>query len=135
MYPIPIIRLVLVDNASRVLLLRRSEGTHEGDWCLPGGKIDYGETVEDAIRRELKEETNLDLRSFHFLFMQDCLPLKPGAAQYLNLYFKCAWSGILVLNGESTDYSWVCEASLEDRRIVFGNSEALGRYWTSCRSD
>ena len=41
---------------------------------MPGGKIDYGETVEQAARKELREETALECIAARFLFHQDSLP-------------------------------------------------------------
>jgi ADP-ribose pyrophosphatase YjhB (NUDIX family) len=43
-----------------VLLIHRRNPPH--GWALPGGFVEYGETVEDAVRREMKEETGLDLQ-------------------------------------------------------------------------
>ncbi len=50
--------IILVDG--RVLLIHRRNPPH--GWALPGGFVEYGETVEDAVRREMKEETGLDLQ-------------------------------------------------------------------------
>jgi ADP-ribose pyrophosphatase YjhB (NUDIX family) len=49
--------IILLDG--KVLLIHRRNPPH--GWALPGGFVDYGETVEDAVRREMKEETGLDL--------------------------------------------------------------------------
>jgi len=50
-----VVRLVVVGTDGRVLVLRRSRTAYaEGAWCLPGGKVDYGETVAQAIAKELR---------------------------------------------------------------------------------
>src|SRR5688572_21012508 len=105
-FPIPVVRPILPDEQKRVLLLKRTGGPHGGDWCLPGGKIDYGKTLEEVIRDELKQETDLDLKSFHFFFIQDSLPAQTGDTHYLNLYFKCRWNGSVTLNYESSAHIW-----------------------------
>lgn len=43
------------------LIARRGKGIHENIWEFPGGKVENGETKEEAILRELKEELNLNL--------------------------------------------------------------------------
>jgi ADP-ribose pyrophosphatase YjhB (NUDIX family) len=128
-FPIPVVRLILLDDHKRVLLLQRAGGAYDSTWCLPGGKIDYGGTVEETIRKELKEETDLDMYSFRLLFLQDSLPTHPGEKHYLNLYFECEWNGIVTLNHESCHSVWIDETELAQYKIVFDNDEALQYYW------
>jgi 8-oxo-dGTP pyrophosphatase MutT (NUDIX family) len=85
-----------------VLILRRAlNSTGGGLWCLPGGKVDYGDTVEQSAERELEEETGLRAVEPRFLFYQDSLPYGPGQMHCLNLYFECAAEGEVALNDES----------------------------------
>src|SRR5215467_2869257 len=50
---------VVIDGAGRLLLIRRKNPPYAGKYALPGGFVDVGETVEDACRRELMEETGI----------------------------------------------------------------------------
>ena len=59
--PVVAVRAIIVDDAAKVLVLRRPLGsTTAGGWCLPGGKAEYGETLDQAVRREVLEETGLE---------------------------------------------------------------------------
>ena len=53
------VAVVLVEN-NRLLLVKR-EGSYKDMWCIPCGHLEYNEDVRDAARREIKEETGLDV--------------------------------------------------------------------------
>lgn len=53
---------VLTDSAGRVLLIQRGQAPNQGKWTLPGGRVEWGESLEEALQRELLAETGLTAR-------------------------------------------------------------------------
>ncbi|MET4563542.1 NUDIX domain-containing protein [Lysinibacillus parviboronicapiens] len=52
---------VILDENNRILLVLRKKSPESGYWSLPGGKVDYMETIENAVIREIKEELGVDI--------------------------------------------------------------------------
>src|SRR3989338_11686814 len=52
---------LIVNDRGETLLLKRKSRNEIGKWCKPGGTVEYGETVEDAVRREIKEEFGVEI--------------------------------------------------------------------------
>jgi ADP-ribose pyrophosphatase YjhB (NUDIX family) len=64
--PTPVVSCVggiVHDAHGRLLLIRRGRDPHRGRWSLPGGRIEAGESPEQAVERELREETGLAVRA------------------------------------------------------------------------
>ena len=60
--PFPAVALVCRNEKGEILLVKRNQPPNVGDWCLPGGFIEIGETVQEAALREFKEETGLEAK-------------------------------------------------------------------------
>lgn len=58
-------------HRNRVLLIRRGGEPLKGEWSIPGGLIEVGEPLADAVRRELKEETGLDIEPLEMIEVFD----------------------------------------------------------------
>ncbi len=61
-YPIVGVAVIVRDHDGRVLLGRRAQGRYAGKWCIPCGRLEWGEDVRDGALRELLEETGLEAR-------------------------------------------------------------------------
>jgi 8-oxo-dGTP diphosphatase len=58
----------IIRNEDKFLLVKQAKGAaHEGLWAFPAGRVEDNESLEDALRREVKEETNLDISQIKFL--------------------------------------------------------------------
>lgn len=64
--PIPSVEAVIVMNGS-LLFLRRKNNPAAGQWWFAGGRIHKGESLEETLRREVKEETGLEIESYRFI--------------------------------------------------------------------
>jgi 8-oxo-dGTP diphosphatase len=127
--PVVAIRAIVRDGQGRILLLKRANSEYgEGQWCLPGGKLDYGDTPENTVKKELQEETNLAAENIAFMFYQNSPPMQPGKMHCVNLYFRCGSKGEISLNEESSDFVWVAPQDAARYQPVFGALEAIERY-------
>jgi phosphoglycolate phosphatase len=107
--PIATVGALIFDNSGLVLLVR----THKWSdlWGIPGGKIKWGEASEEALRRELKEETNLEVTDIEFAMAQDCIHSREfyRDAHFILLNYTCRCAGAVdvKLNDEAREFVWV----------------------------
>ena len=107
--PVVTVGGLIFNSSDQVLMVR----THKWSdlWGIPGGKIKWGESSLDALRRELKEETNLDITDIEFVLVQDCIHSKEfyRDAHFVLLNYTCRCTGepAVSLNDEAREYRWV----------------------------
>lgn len=124
------VRAIITNDSGGVLMLKRDATSHGDDeWCLPGGKIDFGQTAAEAVVKEVAEETLLNCRDIRFLFYQDSLPDQNIELHYVNLVFLCFVTGAVKLNSESSDYHWMKPDEIDKYKIAFNNDKILKKYW------
>jgi len=86
---------VIMDNNGRILLIKRKSlidsnklRVGDGEWSAPGGKVDFGERVEDALKREIAEEIGLEVKIKKFLGYTEQLMDNSNLHWFL-LHFLC----------------------------------------------
>lgn len=96
--------IILQDD--RILLVRHVKHG-KTYWLLPGGGVEYGESVAAALVREVKEETNLDIRVGDLVFVNDSIP--PDRHRHvLNLYFLASVEGGTLRIGNDSNLAELC---------------------------
>jgi len=110
----------LIFNAKgEVLMVRTHKWSNK--WGVPGGKIKFGETSEAALRREIKEETDLKVTDIEFVLVQDCIHSKEfyRDAHFVLLNYTCRATGKLdvKLNHEAQEFQWVTLAEAKKLKL------------------
>lgn len=102
-------KAVLINDESKILILRSSDKNekHAGEWDLPGGHIHEGEDDIDGLKREVKEETALDIAS----------PKKVFDDGRKKFYKTSQYYGTIELSDEHTEYEWVTVDELDSYTI------------------
>lgn len=109
--PVATVGALIHDDDGRVLMIR----THKwsGRWGIPGGKIERGEGVLEALRREILEETALEIDDIRFALVQDCIESpefhRPEHFLLLN-YVARARGRDVRLNDEAYEFLWLAPA-------------------------
>lgn len=106
---------VIVNNG-KVLIVQRikNDGVGGGTWECAGGKMEFGEALEDALLREIKEEVNLDVIVEKLLY---ATTFKTDLTrQVVILTYLCSSSNQkVILSEEHADYEWANKAQLRLR--------------------
>lgn len=115
---VPSVNVVVTDDQDRILLIQRSDN---GNWALPGGAIDLGESLVQAAIRETKEETGIDCEITGLVGIYTdpkhvILYTSNGEArqEFSILLSGVATAGQPTRSDESSEVRWVNEASLID---------------------
>jgi nucleoside triphosphatase len=110
-YPEPTVGALIFNQAGKVFLML-SHKWHD-QYVVPGGHIELGETMQDALRREIMEETGLSIREIEFASLQEFVfdeAFHKKGQHFIFIDFVCqtdAGEDEVVLNEEAQEYVWV----------------------------
>lgn len=127
----------LIYDGDRVLLVQRGKEPLQGYWSLPGGAVEPGERVEQALLREVLEETNLIVEIVRFgEIFERIMPDAEGKIEYhyVLLDYVCSvTSGEPHPGSDSADVRWFSPEELKGVPITSGTLEVIERCRTGAR--
>jgi 8-oxo-dGTP diphosphatase len=110
----------------KILLVRRAGSPARGFYSLPGGRVEFGETLHAAVHREVGEETGLKIEILDLAGWREVLPGAAGGGHYLIMSFAARWTfGEPVLNDELDDFRWLPPDALGDLQTTGGLQEVI----------
>jgi 8-oxo-dGTP diphosphatase len=119
--PIVGVGAVILDGA-RVLLVRRGHEPLKGEWSLPGGAVELGETLETALAREVAEETALDVVVGPVVEVVDRVHHTPdGRVEYHFVivdYLCTVRAGVVAHGSDASDVRWVSVSELSNHGVT-----------------
>jgi mutator protein MutT len=130
-YPELVVGAVFRNDRGEIFVARFSK--MEGQYAIPGGHVEYGETVAEALIRELEEETSLTPTSYRLLRVGERIrpPLyKDGTHHLVYLDFLVdGWRGELELDGEElSDGLWLAPEAALDLPLTLTTRQAIQVY-------
>ena len=113
-------------RGDKVLLVRRARSPGRGFYSLPGGRVEFGESLHTALTREVSEETGLEIEIAGLAGWREVLPSSGGGGHYLIMSFAARWAAKEpVLNDELDDFRWLVPDQIGDLKITGGLMEVI----------
>lgn len=130
-YPEPVVGAFIINNEGKIFLMKSKKWSDK--YVIPGGHIEIGETIEEALHREIKEETNLDIENPEFICLWEFIDGKEFYDKrhmlFLNYLVKSTSSEVS-LNDEGQEYVWVTKIEAMELPLESYTKMTLEKYST-----
>lgn len=120
----------IIEKDGRIALVKRDQEPFEGKWCLPGGHLDEGENTIEAVKREAKEETGLEVEVDELVGDNTKL-LEDPRSDFVNFAYTCSTDQeVLEADTDASEARWFKRDDVPEK-LAFGHEKVLDRYYSS----
>ncbi|WP_425992019.1 NUDIX hydrolase [Afipia sp. DC4300-2b1] len=112
----------------KILLVRRAREPAKGVYTFPGGRVEFGESLHEALAREVREETGLRIEIVALIGYREALPPRTGGhGHFVVLPFAARWvANEIALNDELDDAKWLSpREAVHGLRVTQGLDETI----------
>ncbi|MFA6271655.1 MAG: NUDIX hydrolase [Patescibacteria group bacterium] len=119
---------------NQILILRESgkyqDGTNEGYYDIPGGRVKPGQRFDESLRREIKEETGLNIAIGDPFFVNEWRPEKNGEQwQIVGIFFECqADTDSVILSEDHDKFEWIDPKKYDEFKLINNLKPAFESY-------
>lgn len=133
----------IIERDNKILLIRRKGATFNGYLALPGGYVDYGETVENAVIREVHEEVGMITQPKEILGVYSS-PERDPRSHVISIVFVVQGQGDPIAGDDAESFEWVSCDKIQNHSLAFDHNlivedylkwkQERGTYWSSKRA-
>ncbi|MEE9564475.1 MAG: NUDIX hydrolase [Candidatus Hydrothermarchaeaceae archaeon] len=120
----------VIERDDKILLIKRKNEPFKGRWALPGGFIEYGESAENAIVREVKEEANLDI-SIKALMGVYSNPGRDPRGHVISICYKASAIGKEKGGTDASDAAFFTPEEIKELELAFDHKDIIAEYMES----
>lgn len=127
--PIPTIDAIIHNEKNQILFVKRPNDPFKNQLSLPGGFVKYGERIEDALRREVKEETSLNVEPFEILGVYSD-PDRDPRGHLISTVFVCLVMDNLKGKAEfgASEMCWIHLNEIDSNTFAFDHKMIIEDY-------
>lgn len=117
----------LVEKDNRFLLVKEILESGQPYWIIPGGKVEFGENLIDAVKREIKEETNLDVEIKKFIDFQEAIHPKYDYHTVIFFYHAVPQNEDIILDKDIIEAKFFSREEIRSLNLVDSAKKFLER--------
>ena len=133
MKKVPILGVgAVVIHQERVLLVKRGNAPYQGMWCIPGGRVQYGETLQQAAEREILEETDIIIKAKQPVYTFEIIETEntDQPLHYVVIDLEADYvSGDIKPDDDALDARWFAKDEIDQDHVQELTRNFLKQWW------